>query len=155
MDNKQISNKLEKLIKLDIDAVRAYEQALSNIDHAEIHHTISQFRDDHKRHIKELCEAVRNLGEEPPSDSPDLKGFFIEGFTAIRSATGTEGALKAMHTNEKLTTSTYEDALLWEVTPPIHAIIEKNYSDEQRHLQYIQQALDAKIWETASTSNVV
>lgn len=152
MDNSAICKNLTKLIKLDIDAVRAYEQALEHIDHSEIHSRISSFRDDHKRHITDLKAAIQQLGGETPSDSPDLKGFFIEGFTAIRSATGIEGALKAMRGNEKLTNSTYHDALAWEMPANIRSLIQKNYSDEQRHLQYIENALSKKLWEQTATS---
>lgn len=145
-DNKSIAQKLTKLIKLDVDAVRAYQQALDNIDVPAIHTSLSQFRDDHQRHIAELSAAIRDLGEEPPSNAPDIKGFFIEGFTAIRSLTGTEGALKAMRGNEKLTTSTYHDALSEDLPANIQALIRKNYADEQRHLQYIEHMLATKAW---------
>jgi len=146
-DNKDIARNLAKLMQLDVDAARAYEQALDNIDVPAIHKSLSLFRDDHKRHISELGQAIRNLGEEPPSESPDIKGFFIEGFTAIRSLTGTEGALKAMRGNEKLTTSTYHDALSEDLPEDIKQLVQKNYSDEERHLKYIEHLLTSKAWD--------
>jgi len=147
MAEQDLAKKLYKLAQLDIDAVNAYEQALKNIEHNAIHTQISQFRDDHVRHINELSIAIRSLGAEPPERTPDLKGFLITGFTAIRSITGTEGALKAMQSNEKLTNSTYADALNWEMTPEIRTLIQKNYADEKRHLDYINSILTTRAWE--------
>lgn len=142
-----LAKKLYKLAQLDIDAVNAYEQALKNIEHAGIHTQISTFRDDHVRHINELSVVIRTLGSEPPERTLDIKGVLIAGFTVIRSAMGTEGALKAMQGNEKLTNSTYADALSWDLTPEIRTLLEKNYADEKRHLEYINNVLATKAWE--------
>ncbi|MDF2867256.1 MAG: ferritin [Gammaproteobacteria bacterium] len=150
MDNKILIKDLCNLAQLDIDAIRAYAQALDNIDHATIHTQISSFKADHDRHVNDLSAVIRRLGGEPPDFSPDLKGFFIEGFTAIRSMTGTEGALKAMRSNEKLTNRTYEKALGWEMPADIRAIVDKNFADEKRHLAYIEQAIETKAWEKTS-----
>jgi len=147
MTNNTIAKKLIELAQLDIDAAYAYEQALGSIEHSAIHAQISSFRDDHLRHINELSALIRQLGEEPPAHTKDFKGFLIAGFTAIRSMTGTEGALKAMQGNEKLTNKTYQEALSWDLTPDARALIEKNYADEKRHLQYITTTLEARSWE--------
>ena len=143
----QTAKNLCSLIQLDIDAVRAYEQALKNIDHIEIKDTIKGFQQDHERHTQDLSEEVRKLGEKPPELTPDLKGFVLEGFTAIRSLTGTEGALKAMATNEKITNKNYEDALTWDMPLEIKEIVRKNYEDEKRHLSYINDAISRQLWK--------
>lgn len=147
MSHADLAKQLIKLAQLDIDAVNAYEQALKNIEHADIHANISQFKNDHIQHIDDLATAIRSLGGEPPERTLGIKGFMIAGFTAIRSATGTQGALKAMQSNEKLTNSTYEKALSWESPPNIKMLIEKNYADEKRHLAYINDVLATKPWE--------
>ena len=49
-----------------------------------------------------------------PREMPDRKGFVIKGFTAVTSMMGDEAALKAMQSNEDLTTSTYAKALALE-----------------------------------------
>lgn len=148
MKNEPVVKRMKRLCQLDIDAVRAYEQAIEKIEHPEIRARITEFQADHERHITELSEAIRRLGGEPPSRSPDLKGVLLEGFTALRSVTGTEGALKAMRTNEKLTNKTYEDALGEQgTTEDVHALIQRNRDDERRHLEYIERTLQTKPWE--------
>lgn len=147
-DTKKLVSKLNDLIQLDIDAVNAYEQAIKRIDIPQVAHDLEQFKGDHQRHIEELSAAVRRLGSEPPELSPDVKGYLIEGFTALRSLTGTEGALKAMRSNEKTTNKNYQKALSEDLPPEIEEIVRRGRDDERRHLLYIENALGNRVWET-------
>jgi len=147
MDNKEIARKLSSLAQLDIDAEHAYVQAIEEIKETAIRDRLSEFREDHKRHVAELSVAIRELGEAPPEYKRDTKGFLMGGFTAIRSKTGTEGALKAMKANEKTSTKAYEKARSWEVSVSIKALIEKICANERRHLEYIEHALETKLWK--------
>jgi rubrerythrin len=72
----------------------------------------------------------------------------IEGFTAIRSMSGTEGALKAMRSNEKTTTQTYQKAQGLQVSDEIKVLLRRNWEDEERHLHYIEQVLAERPWQT-------
>lgn len=145
---KDTIKKLKDLYQLDVDAVEAYGQAIKNITHDEIKNTLIEFQNDHKQHIVNLRQCIRNLGETPPEEKPDMMGYMLQTFTAVRSITGTEGALNAMHRNEQKTNSEYEQALSGNLSEEIRAIVQKNYSDEQRHLAYIERALKEKIWES-------
>jgi rubrerythrin len=141
MTRDEILNQLEKLIQLDVDATHAYDQAIKNVDEQVIKDKLLLFQGDHRRHIDLLSAKVLELGGTPPELSSDFKGFFISGFTALRSLTGTKGALEAMETNEKLTTSKYQDAakLVWPTD--ISSLIQSNLADEQRHLSFVREAI--------------
>ncbi len=141
MAESNLAKELSKLIQLDIDAVHAYGQAIDKIDDPAVREQIVLFQGDHKEHIETLSKEVRALGETPPTSSPDFKGYLIEGFTAMRSITGTEGALKAMKSNEELTNKKYDKARAMDLPTSARTVIEKNYSDEQRHLSYIESTL--------------
>ena len=132
---------LNSLIQLDIDAVSAYEQAIKNIDDPIIRDRITEFKEHHRGHTRDLSSLVQKMGGTPPDPSPDFKGFLIQGFTAIRSATGTEGALRAMELNEKLTNRNYSEAVSWNWTPEAKILVEQNLLDEKIHLEYIQSNL--------------
>ena len=141
MTRDEILNQLEKLIQLDVDATHAYDQAIKNVDEQVIKDKLLLFQGDHRRHIDLLSAKVLELGGTPPELTSDFKGFFISGFTALRSLTGTKGALEAMETNEKLTTSKYQDAakLIWPTD--ISSLIQSNLADEQRHLAFVREAI--------------
>jgi rubrerythrin len=141
MTRDEILSQIEKLIQLDVDATHAYDQAIKNVDDQAIKDKLILFQGDHRRHIDLLSAKVLELGGTPPELTSDFKGFFISGFTALRSLTGTKGALEAMETNEKLTTSKYQDSsqLVWPTD--ISSIIQSNLADEQRHLSFVREAI--------------
>ena len=141
MNREDILDNLEKLIQLDIDAHHAYAQAIKKVDDQMIKDKLVIFQGDHRRHVDVLSTKMQELGGTPPEFSSDFKGFFISGFTALRSMTGTKGALEAMETNERLTTSRYEKAVALDFPSDIAVIVRANLADEQRHLSFIREAL--------------
>jgi len=141
MNRDDILDHLEKLIQLDVDATHAYDQAIKNVKEQVIKDKLIQFQTDHRKHIDLLSAKVLELGGTPPELTSDFKGFLISGFTALRSLTGTKGALEAMESNERLTTSRYEEASKLDFPVDISAIVRSNYADEQRHLAFIREAI--------------
>ena len=136
-DNEMIAE-LFNLAQCDIDAIEAYQQAIDNIKEIDIADTLREFKNDHQRHVEQLNEALKKLGATSLVKKPDFKGFMIKGFTAIRSLTGTAGALKAMITNEEFINKRYIAALTNDFIDDYKSLIERNYSDEQHHLESIK-----------------
>lgn len=147
MDKKEITKELKSICQLDIDAMHAYKQALNHIDNAEIRNNIAQFQADHGRHIQDLSDTINAYGDNPPEFSKDFKGFVLESFTSMRSASGTEGALKALRTGEKMTNKQYGKAVDMDFPPDVLVLLQRNFDDEQRHLNYIEFAISQRTWE--------
>ncbi|MBI5442937.1 MAG: ferritin-like domain-containing protein [Deltaproteobacteria bacterium] len=135
------------LMKVDIDALHAYDQAIENTELISLRKQLAEFRADHERHVEQLRALTEAFDVVPPDCSQDFKGFLMEGFTALRSLTGVEGALKAMKSNEELTNRKYREALALGFTPRTRELLERNYEEEQVHLQVIERALAERIWE--------
>lgn len=133
---------LNELIQLDYDAVLAYQQAIEKIDEVAARVDLESFQADHRRHIADLSQAVRMMGGEPVEMGRDLKGVLLEGLTALRSVTGTIGALKAMRMNEKLTNRTYERALEAKLPVAARDVVLRNREDERLHLAAIEMHID-------------
>lgn len=143
MFEKTIESIMNDLIQLDVDASYAYSQAIKEIKEKDIQQQLIDFQEDHERHIKELSNLLKTLGGEPVKPTRDLKGFVIEGMTALQSLMGTKGALKAMLTNEKITNKKYADALDHNgFTQEARQLIQDNFNDEKRHLEYIKEKLN-------------
>jgi hypothetical protein len=68
--------------------------------------------------------------------------------TALRSMMGDEQALKAMKGNEELTNKKYSEALDENLPADVMEVVRRNYQDEVRHLAYINQCIDQRIWES-------
>jgi uncharacterized protein (TIGR02284 family) len=144
--NEDAIRTLNDLIHLDVDAIHAYQQALDACETQEIKDRLGEFKGDHERHVTDLSAMVRKLGGEP-AEGRDIKGFFIEGFTAIMSR-GDRTALLSMRGNEELTTSRYGAARKMNVSSSeAMEVIERNYQDEVRHLSWIKDAIKARAWE--------
>jgi len=150
MEQKKALDTLKSLMQLDIDAVHAYTQAIERITHRAVRERLTAFRGDHERHITDLSACIRRLGGEPPERARDFKGFIIEGFTALRSMTGTEGALKAMKGNEETTNKHYAQALTVGFSAEVRDVVARNFEDEKRHLAYVEDALADRVWEQAA-----
>jgi uncharacterized protein (TIGR02284 family) len=146
MDLNKMIERLNDLIALDRDAVGAYEAAITRMDVESLRMSLREFQADHERHIQDLSRVVVSLGGTPRT-KPDAKGVLLKGFTAVTSMMGNEAALQAMRGNELLTNRTYRMALEEEWNDETRAIIERNYSDEQRHLAFIEGALRNRNWE--------
>jgi len=149
----ELIDKLNDLIALDIDAFNAYEEALDRMTITPVRNRLRTFQADHQRHIDELSEVVTRFSGEP-RQRPDVKGFLIKGFTAITSMMGDEAALRAMKGNEHLTTSTYEKALREDWPEDVMLLIRRNFSDEQRHLAFIEECLRNKPWEKTTQAQM-
>ena len=141
MERAELIEQLNDLIKLDVDAVEAYGQAIKHVKYDDIRQKLIDFQDDHKNHISNLSAVVKEFSGEPVKPSPDFKGYLLEGFTALRSITSTKGALQAMETNEKLTNKKYEQAAALKLPSHVLNIVKSNLAQEQRHLAYIQDVL--------------
>jgi rubrerythrin len=141
---RETADRLSYMIKIDMDASAVYEQAIKNLneENSNIIERFKQYRNEHERHIHILTELIRSMGDIPPERSKCSNRYLIEGFTAVRSISGTEGALRAMESNERFTNDRYDTARQWNFGPDIVGIMEEFYSDEKTHLTYIQDILD-------------
>jgi rubrerythrin len=138
METKEIAEKLSLLLRYDIDAVRAYEQAERAADHPGVRARFGEFRSDHQRHVNLLSAFVRRCGMEPAS--LEGEGFTSEGFQFV-DGTGTEPALRAMRENEIITNRVYEEALSWSFPPDVLETIQRSLQDEREHLDYIEHTI--------------
>ena len=152
METKDILDMLGSLAQLDVDAYHAYAQAIEKVDLAAVREQLTTYQQDHLRHYQELSRQIADLGGSPPEFSQDFKGYFIAGFTSLRSVTGTKGALEAMQSNEKMTNKNYGEASSRADLPPgVHELLVTFYQDEQTHLNFIERALSEKVWEMKET----
>ena len=140
---------LNDLVALDLDAVEAYQSAIDRIDAVPLRERLREFQGDHQRHVRELSECVMRFGGKPRR-RPDVKGFFLKGFTAATSMMGDGNALSAMRGNEELTSRTYRKALEQSWPADLREMIERNYADEVRHLAFVEEALRTRAWEGAA-----
>lgn len=124
---------LKDLISLDYDAADAYQSAIDRLDTPSFKQALSDFREDHLRHIRELSAIVRHLGLEAPT-GPDIKVALTKGKVVVADLFGDEAILRAMKTNEDDTNTAYERAFHHKnMVPLAREVVERGLADERRH----------------------
>ena len=144
----KIIEELNELIRFDFDAVGAYDEAILAIKVPVVAEPLQRFRGDHLRHISDLSAIVRRVGGKPV-DRADLKGLVRKTMTKIAGLIGTETVLRAMKSNEEALNKTYSHHAAMDFPRDILDVIQRNYADEQRHLAWVEQALNTRMWEQA------
>lgn len=139
-----LADLLQDLIKLDYDAIEAYEEAVERIDNVAYKDKLREFCDDHRRHTRNLAEYLRQMGEDIP-DGPGAKHFLTKGKVVLADMMGDEAILKAMKTNEDDTNTAYERAVKHAaVTPELRDTLEANLGDERIHRAWIVSTIESR-----------
>lgn len=132
---------LEDLIKLDYDAIAAYEAAISRLDGKTFIAEMTAFRDDHVRHTQNLGALLGPMGRTPPTEG-DAKAMLTKGKVLLADLLGDKAILQAMKTNEDDTNTAYERAVKHaDVDMTTRQVLERNRADEARHRSWIEQTL--------------
>jgi ElaB/YqjD/DUF883 family membrane-anchored ribosome-binding protein len=140
----EVLDGLNDLLQLDHDAIGAYEIAMEKLEDREAAAQIAGYLRDHERHVRDLNELIRSLGGTP-HNQPHATGPFKEALQAIGALAGDKGILMAWRANELQVRSKYDayasTANLWGAD--IKRVIDRNALDEERHYQWVSDALAA------------
>lgn len=140
---KDVTKLLNDLIVLDLDAIEAYEAAITRLGAASDRDQLTQFMEDHRRHVRDLSDIVRSFGAEPPRE-PDIKRILTMGKVVLAGLIDDEAILRAMKSNEDDTNQAYERAVAQSGVPErVLASLRTNLGDERRHRAWIEKRIDA------------
>jgi uncharacterized protein (TIGR02284 family) len=132
---------LNRLIALEYDAIEAYKAASARVSATGDRAHLAEFIADHRRHVTELGNIVRNFGGEPTSHG-DLRQVVTKGKVLLGGLSGESAVLEAMHSNEIATTRAYEDAMAMPGVPvDVLAMLERQRDDERRHRDWIERRI--------------
>lgn len=135
------SDALRNLLELDYDAVEAYDAAINRLENTTYIQKLSEFRDDHKRHIQELSNLLRSHNEETP-EGPSMKQWLTKGKVVLANLVGDDTILGAMKTNEEDTNTAYERmAEREDQWDDAKAIIQRGLHDERKHKRWLDDTL--------------
>lgn len=143
MDMDKTCGLLNGLIRLDYDAIEAYEAALKRLEGEVLRTRLVGFLEDHRRHTRELSVRVHEMGGLPAT-RPGLMRVLVEGTVVIGGLGHDKGILRAMSKNEAIVNRTYEAALeKLSADSPVYDLVRRNREDERRHKDWIDSVLTA------------
>jgi len=138
---KDFFSALNALLKLDYDAIDAYEAAINLLENEDYKDTFEEFKSDHQQHVDEISDFLRKNNKIPPT-GPDVKSLLTQGKIVIAKLLGDEAILRAMRDNEFDTNTAYERIINFEPLPQnIKETLQKGLLDEIRHLACIEEYL--------------
>lgn len=142
-EKSEIVDLLQELVKLDYDAIEAYEAAIERVEASHIQDQLAKYCDDHRRHTRNLGDHLRRLGGDVP-EGPDFKRVLTKGKVVIADLGGDKAILTAMKVNEDLTNKSYEKAVEHsETSPELKSVLEGNLADEREHRAWIKRTIEA------------
>jgi len=109
--NYDAAKTLQNLINYEIDSSFLLNQCFDNLKSKNIKENIAKMKEECEENIKTLSSLIQKYGGEVPSYEKDFKGFLMEGYAAMRGSLTDQGALKALHTNQKFILKAFESAL--------------------------------------------
>lgn len=102
---------LQNLAQYEIDQSFLLSHCVNNINDTSIKENILKIKRECEDNVRILSQLIKKYGGESPTYSQDFKGYFMNGYAAMRGAFTDQGALKALHTNLKLIDKAFESAL--------------------------------------------
>lgn len=140
MDRQIIIEELHDVVKLDYDAIKAYQAAMARLDRDSYREKLSEFQRDHERHVRELSEAIETRGGKPPTGG-DIRQVLTKGRVILANIGGDENILKAMKANENETKSKYAEVATMNFPDDIKSLLRTGLADERRHRSWLEETL--------------
>ena len=135
---------IENFVYLERDAIAAYDETISRLEMPENRAKISEFREDHVRHLSELESLAAKHGAPVPAEG-DMKQMLTTGKIKLADLMGGDDALlKAMSTNEVDTITAYSNGVDNAAVPAEdRSVFERAHQDEERHKAWMDSAARA------------
>lgn len=134
---------VKDLIELEYDAIEAYNSAIDKLENINYKNNLSTFREDHKRHVRELSDFLKKQGKTPPT-GPTGKQWITKGKVVLANLLGDNTILKAMSSNEEDTNDAYKRMNeRKDKHAELQSILKKGLEDEIRHKRWLDEILES------------
>jgi len=142
MTDSQLVAQLNDLLQLDHDAVQAYGLAIEGLRNQAHRDTLTRFRGDHERHIRNLTELIEAHGGTPIQLSHIPTGPMKLAVQAVGNLGGDREVLLAFKSNERQVRDKYRRFADQSHDVDVAEILNRNAADEEKHYTWVSQALE-------------
>ena len=132
---------LNDLLQLDHDAIEAYTIAIDQLQEMKLKQALLAFRADHERHVVALTQLIRGMSGTPAQGPHMTTGALKSVVQQMAGLGGTREILLAFKANERQVLDKYRRAAARALTPAIDEVLDANLADEERHYQWVVDAL--------------
>jgi uncharacterized protein (TIGR02284 family) len=132
---------LQSLAHYEIDASFLLGQAIENVKDEALKNSLIEIRAKCEKNIKILSNLTQQYGREAPAHSKDFKGYFMQGYLAMRGLASDHGVMSALHWNLQSLARAYEEALKTILPDDAREKVTQAYKDTKDHLKYVASHL--------------
>lgn len=132
---------LNDLLQLDHDAVQAYTLAINGLRNNDHKRTLTEFRGDHERHIRELTSLIEAHGGVALQLAHIPTGGFKLAVQAVGNLGGDREILLAYKANERQVRDKYSRIADAQHPPDVSEILLRAAADERRHYKWAETVL--------------
>lgn len=133
---------LNDLLKLDHDAVYAYNLAIRSLESEEYKRQLAEFRADHERHIEELTQLIRSRDGVPMQMPHGSSGVFKLLVQAVGAAGNDRSVLLAFKANERGSRDKYREMAKRVHPADVTSVLARAAEDESRHYAWSLATLE-------------
>jgi rubrerythrin len=142
LNKKMQIDHLGRLLHMEVHVVSTYDGVLERVGNGdERASALERLRADHERHVIDITELLREMGEPAPANTPDVEQLFSPSASALRNADSADDAMQALRMAEKVAAHEYEQAREWGVGLQVHDVLAGELADEERHGEEISHLL--------------
>ena len=131
---------LRTLVQYEIDVIKAYEHGLRHLSDPTVFEIWSRAKADNERHVLELSEIMRALGEAPPLFRSDARGLAMDAVAEITGRMSPTRALRSAGRLARRLARRYERAMDWDLPLEVVANLQANEADIRGHIAWFDGA---------------
>jgi hypothetical protein len=134
---------LNDLLQLEHDALPNYALAIAGLRDRRLREELRAFRDDHRRHARELAGLIRARGGVPLHLPHLPTGLLKLGVQVAGLPGGDRAVLLAFRANEWQSQAKYRRLADGDLPPDVADVLRRAADDEARHYAWAADALGA------------
>ena len=148
MFSSQLVVELTRLLAMEVDAARAYANAVALLPPGPIRDELDVIGREHRAHADVLRDEIAFRGYVPPEPTSRVEGFVLGAPGPAPAPPGPEEALGAVVRNEQLAASLYAKLLAKGPPDGARELLERLRGEGERHRSWATRALSARAWES-------
>lgn len=144
VNNAQMVDALNDLIRLNFDVVSGYDKALDQLSDADQRKLFEALKAMHERHAHIIAERVRALGGAPV-DGKDWRQWVAQGKTLLAQLGTDHGLWRAMQSNENTLREAYGKAVdEFKVSNDVVAVVNQVLDDGREPIGRLEKEASAE-----------
>lgn len=146
--SEELVDTLNRLSRLSQNAADTYQRAIGRLSEDDLASSLRIYRDEHRDHVQQLARLLGSYGVQAAPAVPS-QGLSLPNVVTLPALVHMEDVLAALRDDEGIVNDRYREALdAADLPDEVLQTLEKQRERNARHLQWLNHAIDGRIWDT-------